>query len=1789
MKGLFLFIKNNRIIYKVSIVSILILMLISVVQINPSNMNSLKKGVSASNTIDYYIEFRGETGNIYVNSSNDRISESVLTNLGISSTTIGAIREQFKTECGYELDNGIGDSKKVLVLDNADIAVLNQRQILKIYGSDDTYIYVKHNTVNNLTLINTTNIDNEPSGIMSEKAPIHFIGDGKLNISYGGDDSFCGKFAPIVCYENIDISNATMNLKGHDYGIDSWKKVSISNAIVDIDICEKNDNSVGILGKGSVVINNANVSIKSRAMKGICKGITTEGADSTVTINNSNVNIEGVSDVNICNGINSVGIVINGGQVDVNCKGVLVDGIFTQEDYHNSTKGTLDISNDAQVSITAEVLENKAGATFGENDYTSGIFLRNTTMNVTSGDVNVNIKDNINDDFISGILLEANCVLNMSGGKIDVTADVYMDASKTYGDGEAISIYDTTTMNVTGGKIGIHSNSLSLPSLHVFGKLNVSGGIIEAINTGYQEDTGGSAIILDNKKGSSVLTINGGAVVAQGKGQAIIIDNMNSLKMNTDGGSSDYSVSVITASTDYDGKNLVDYDEGALSTYKYMEIGRVYKYSLKFDASVADISQAMKKVAADGTETVITNSELPGWRAVEEGGKKILILEGLDFVTAKVKECSSMKEYQENNNEAGALMITGDATVRLADNTYNRIGVVRNDFESENYCYGIMSAGVLTVEGYGELDIKCKEYYFFGIHGKDNIIFKGGVINENLDCKGATGIRNDKNLTINKGTILNINVNSMSQALGIMSENLVKITGGEVNIILNDKQGESGELYSIGILSNDVIEVAGGNIDIKSMSQGDLEYYNGIYCYSSYSQTAGIVHIDCNNTTGIYTYSGDINIVDGTLEITAKKAMNKVPKVTASNVSISEYKSTTDIEMQYTGGAVRNVPSYSHVIIEPHYFLKYSGGKIYKCTNTNETLTADKVYTNDAIKIDSATNTITLDNFVFTTSHRRGLYTTEDITINLAEGSKNSIATKLSMQVTKDQFLADESGNYVGAAIYGNTESLTIQGNGNLYLSNNLTSYVESEGIKSCTGIYANNLNINGGNIDIRVKTEDKINYQGKLIFCNNNINIKGGNIEGYSASRLSRGLSADQKITIDSNYNGNIYMQCKGTNIHNITGNEGVYIYGGNIILENKLGEDMENIPDVYGIYAKYGDNGNGTLDKIIIGKKDSSNKVNLTINNNHRGNSRGVYSYGDLSIYNSVIEFTSNSNQGTNVVSEKDYGLYSKQKNITIEDSSIDIVMTSSNSAETKGICGNAKASITNTDIRILNTKYYGIDVKDKLTLDGVNATINASKAIYMDGTTPNITILGENTVTSTYSGTDTDYYGIYSKGNITLQGTGKLNIDYESGASQTNPYTAIYSEGSITIQEADITASGNKYGIYSSDTITITSGTIKAYAYCKSTNASESIGIKGINEVTINGGTITVEAESANSWAGGISTTNSTGGIITITGGTIDVKTTNNSNNSVAMYSGKLNISGGDIKVYASGETTYAIQSKNNDINITGGKVTATVTGENCTGIDGKNINIKNGEVNISSKVKGIHASNVINIADCTLTVTSEANNEINVIDSDVAESDSGTPITIDNATVTITGGASDKVLSKSDSKAPIFSKTKIVEIKKHGDTGITNNESGILWDNNSSYNYIKIIPYGKVISVDITWGDMDFKYSESNWNASNHDYDTKIWSNNTTDGDKITISNNATSTVPVKASIAYNKSTGYEGITGTILQTKEPSTAFTNGTTITVGSSLNAYLALDGRLHSSATSRTTIGNVTVTISE
>ena len=134
------------------------------------------------------------------------------------------------------------------------------------------------------------------------------------------------------------------------------------------------------------------------------------------------------------------------------------------------------------------------------------------------------------------------------------------------------------------------------------------------------------------------------------------------------------------------------------------------------------------------------------------------------------------------------------------------------------------------------------------------------------------------------------------------------------------------------------------------------------------------------------------------------------------------------------------------------------------------------------------------------------------------------------------------------------------------------------------------------------------------------------------------------------------------------------------------------------------------------------------------------------------------------------------------------------------------------------------------------------------------------------------------------------------------------------------------------------------------------------------------------------------------------------------------------------------------------------------------------------------------------------------------------------------------------------------------------------------NCANYRYI-LITFTKTISVDITWGDLDYTYSEGTWNSSEHKYNEGTWSVEN-DGDKITVTNN--SNVDINADIKYVPIATYLHITGSIIKNKTPQEVISVPQTVENGKCLDAYLVLNGSLQQ-VSSPVTIGNVTVTITE
>lgn len=80
---------------------------------------------------------------------------------------------------------------------------------------------------------------------------------------------------------------------------------------------------------------------------------------------------------------------------------------------------------------------------------------------------------------------------------------------------------------------------------------------------------------------------------------------------------------------------------------------------------------------------------------------------------------------------------------------------------------------------------------------------------------------------------------------------------------------------------------------------------------------------------------------------------------------------------------------------------------------------------------------------------------------------------------------------------------------------------------------------------------------------------------------------------------------------------------------------------------------------------------------------------------------------------------------------------------------------------------------------------------------------------------------------------------------------------------------------------------------------------------------------------------------------------------------------------------------------------------------------------------------------------------------------------------------------------------------------------------------------------VVSVEITWGDMEYTYHEGNWNKDTHRYDGQGWTVDTSDGDRICIKN--TGKASIKAGFGYEAGEDFQSINGQFLKNKNSITA------------------------------------------
>jgi len=144
------------------------------------------------------------------------------------------------------------------------------------------------------------------------------------------------------------------------------------------------------------------------------------------------------------------------------------------------------------------------------------------------------------------------------------------------------------------------------------------------------------------------------------------------------------------------------------------------------------------------------------------------------------------------------------------------------------------------------------------------------------------------------------------------------------------------------------------------------------------------------------------------------------------------------------------------------------------------------------------------------------------------------------------------------------------------------------------------------------------------------------------------------------------------------------------------------------------------------------------------------------------------------------------------------------------------------------------------------------------------------------------------------------------------------------------------------------------------------------------------------------------------------------------------------------------------------------------------------------------------------------------------------------------------------------------------------GVCTHECGITHDPHSFENGICTVCGASqtVVSVDISWSEMSFTYTDGEWQPERHTYADGKWTPDADGGNVITVQNNGN--VAVNVTFAYNKTvTEVEGSF-----TDESDNAITSPFALAVEEEKKIKLILNGKPSSTLVAQT-LGSVTVTI--
>ena len=172
--------------------------------------------------------------------------------------------------------------------------------------------------------------------------------------------------------------------------------------------------------------------------------------------------------------------------------------------------------------------------------------------------------------------------------------------------------------------------------------------------------------------------------------------------------------------------------------------------------------------------------------------------------------------------------------------------------------------------------------------------------------------------------------------------------------------------------------------------------------------------------------------------------------------------------------------------------------------------------------------------------------------------------------------------------------------------------------------------------------------------------------------------------------------------------------------------------------------------------------------------------------------------------------------------------------------------------------------------LTLNGVNHTTGAATALKISVPGAKIVLQGANTIRSTFNASN-DTFGIFADQDLTISGTGSLNVIAGTSTNSACDSDAIAAMGTLTISGGTVNATGGNtfgksHGIITDGNILISGAIVKASG--GNSTAERSVGISSGGTITINSGTVQGTSASANKDSYGIAANNT----VTINGGTV-----------------------------------------------------------------------------------------------------------------------------------------------------------------------------------------------------------------------------------------------------------------------------------------------------------------------------